>query len=98
MIHNHENSEWFTKWILVTCDCTFTAIFFEWPFNLVKITFTYFDENYLDESKSEGPGLKPMDAWAVKLYFSLTPNLFSEKHTAIVKSFIIKKIMDKQIT
>ena len=48
--------------------------------NLVKITFGYFDENHLDESKSEGPGLKPMDAWAVKLYLSLTPNLFSEKH------------------
>ena len=33
--------------------------FREWPFNLVKTTFGYFDANYLDESKSKGPGLKP---------------------------------------
>ena len=65
--------------------------------------------SYLDKSESEGisflqtppqwgPGPKPTKASTVKLYFSLTPYLFPAKHTVIVKSFIIKKIIDKQIT
>ena len=66
---------------------------------------------YLDKSESEGirflqtppppqwgPAPKPTKASTVKLYFSLTPYLFPAKHAVIVKSFIIKKIIDKQIT
>ena len=49
--------------------------FRKWPLNLVKTAFGYFDENYFDESKSEGPGLNQSHNQTGSLYTMFSDRL-----------------------